>query len=133
MWYLIKRTVKDPCSPSILKVQRVIDGKIQEYDIQEDIKNTIQRECKTRFSLSHSASIMRTLLGKRLRYLSDENLAGAIKTKTYGIPLDMDSVTKLILEEIGNLGVKLLNKEGLEIVITPEDFKQFWKRVGEFT
>ena len=45
----------------------------------------------------------------------------------------MDPATKLILEEIGNLDVRLLNEEGAEIVITPEDFKRFWKRVGEFT
>ena len=37
----------------------------------------------------------------------------------------MDPATKLILEEIGNLGVKLLNKEGTEIIITLEDFKRF--------
>ncbi len=76
---------------------------------------------------------MTTLLGKRLCYLSDEALARAIITKTYNIPSDMDPATKPILEEIGNLGVKLINGEGMEIVITPEDFKQFWKRVGEFT
>ncbi len=63
----------------------------------------------------------------------DENLTQAIITKTYNIPLDMDPATKLILEEIGNLGIKLLNNKGAEIVITPEDFRQFWKRVGEFT
>ncbi len=45
----------------------------------------------------------------------------------------MDPATKLILEEIGNLSVKLLNEEGTEIIITPEDFNHFWKRVGEFT
>jgi hypothetical protein len=76
---------------------------------------------------------MMTLLGKRLRYLSNEALARAIITKTYDIPLDMDTATKLTLEKIGNLGVKLINEEGTEIVITPEDFTQFWKRVGEFT
>jgi hypothetical protein len=76
---------------------------------------------------------MTTLLGERLRYVSDEALARAIITKTYNIPSDMDPATKLILEEIGNLGVKLINGEGMEIVITPEDFKQFWKRVREFT
>ncbi len=27
MWYLIKRTIKDPCSPSALRVQRVVDSK----------------------------------------------------------------------------------------------------------
>ncbi len=93
MWYLIERTVKDPHSPSVLKVQRVINGKIQEYEVQEDVKNAIQRECEIRFSLAHSAPIMTTLLGKRLQYLSDETLARAIITKTYDIPSDMDPAT----------------------------------------
>jgi hypothetical protein len=133
MWYLIKWSVKDPHSPSVLKVQRVIEGEIQEYEVQEDVKNAIQHECKIRFSLVHSAPIMMTLLGERLRYLPDKALARAIITKMYDIPSDMYPATKLILEEIGNLGVKLFNEEGTEIVITPEDFTQFWKRVGEFT
>ncbi len=112
-----------PRSPSVLKVQRVVDGKTQEYEVQEDVENAIQQECEIRFSLVHSAPIMMTLLGERLRYLSDKALARAIITKTYNIPSDMDPATKLILEEIGNLGVKLINGEGMEIVITPEDFK----------
>jgi hypothetical protein len=33
MWYLIKRTVKDPHSPSILKVQHVMNREIKEYEI----------------------------------------------------------------------------------------------------
>jgi hypothetical protein len=52
---------------------------------------------------------------------------------TYEIPSDMDPATTLILEEIGRLGVKLVNKEGTEVIITLEDFKIFWKKVGEFT
>ena len=44
MWYLIKRTVKNPHSPSVLKVQRVIEGKTQEYEVQEEVKNAIQRK-----------------------------------------------------------------------------------------
>jgi hypothetical protein len=132
MWHLIKWTVKDLHSPSVLKVQRVIKGETQEYEVQEDVENAIQCECKIRFSLVHSAPIMMTLLGKRLRYLSNKALVRAIITKTYNIPSDMDPATKLILEEIGNLGVKLINKEGTAIVIMPEDFTHFWKRVGEF-
>jgi hypothetical protein len=64
MWYLIKQTVGEPQSPSILKVQRVINGEVQEYEAQEDIKNAIQRECKVRFSFAHSATIISTLLGE---------------------------------------------------------------------
>ena len=49
MWYLIKRTVKDPHSPSVLRVQRVVKGETQEYTVQEDVEQAIQRECKVRF------------------------------------------------------------------------------------
>jgi hypothetical protein len=133
MWYVIKKTVKDPQSPSVLKVQQVTNGKTHEYKVQEDVKNAIQQECEIRFSLAHSAPIMSTLLDKRLRYLSIKSLAKAIITGTYEMPPDMDPATTLILEEIGRLGVKLVNKEGTEIIITPEDFKIFWKKVGEST
>jgi hypothetical protein len=61
MWYLIKQTVRDSQSPSILKVQ-LINGEVQEYKTQEDVKNAIQRECEVHFSLAHSAPIMSTLL-----------------------------------------------------------------------
>jgi hypothetical protein len=44
---------------------------------------------------------------------------------TYNIPSDMDPATKLILEEIGKLGIKIVNEEGNEIVITPEEFQSF--------
>ena len=133
MWFLIKRTVKYPHSPSVLRVQKVVNGEVKEYVVQEDVEQAIQRECEVRFSLAHSAPIMTTLLGERLRYLSDKALARSIIAGTYDIPSDIDPATKLILEEIGKLGMKIVNGEGSEIIITPEDFKRFWKRVKEFT
>jgi hypothetical protein len=45
----------------------------------------------------------------------------------------MDPATKLILEERGRLGVELVNKERTEIIITPDNVKIFWTKVGEFT
>ncbi len=132
MWYLIKRTVKDPHSPSILRVQRVVEGEVKEFKEQEEVEHAIQRECKIRFSLAHSAPIMKTLLGERLQYLSDETLARSIITGTYAILAKMDPATKLILEEIWKLGTKVVNGEGNKIIITPEDFKCSWKKVNEF-
>jgi hypothetical protein len=67
---------------------------------------------------------MSTLLGERLRCLSDKALARAIITGMYEIPPDMDPATKLILEKVGKLGVKLVN-EGIEIIITQEDSQWF--------
>ncbi len=46
MWFLIKRTMKDPQSPSVLCVQRVVGGKVKEYVTQEDVEQAIQQECK---------------------------------------------------------------------------------------
>jgi hypothetical protein len=51
----------------------------------------------------------------------------------YEIPSDMDPAAKLILEEIGKLGIKLINGEGTKIITTPEDFQRFWMKVREFT
>ena len=133
MWYLIKRTMKDPHSPNILRVQRLIEGEVKEYTAQDKVKHAIQRECKIRFSLAHSAPIMTTLCLERLRYLSDKALARSIIIGAYKIPSDMDPATKLILEEIGRLNIKLVNGEGNEIIITPEGFKHFWRRVNEST
>ncbi len=76
---------------------------------------------------------MKTLLGERLQYLSNETLARLIIMGTYNIPPDMDLATKLILEEIGKLGIKIVNREGNEIIITPDDFKRFWQKVNKFT
>jgi hypothetical protein len=82
MWYLIKRTVKDPHSPSILQVQQVVEGEVKEFTEQDEVEHAIQQECKICFSLAHSAPIMRTLLGERLRYLSNKALAHSIITGT---------------------------------------------------
>ncbi len=73
----------------------------------------------------HSAPIMITILGERLCYLLDETLARSIIAGTYDIPSDMDPATKLILEEIGRLDMKIVNGKGSKIVITPEDLKTF--------
>jgi hypothetical protein len=101
--------------------------------VQEDVEQAIQRECKVRFSLAHSAPIMNLLLGERLHYASDELLARAIITGTYNIPTDLDPATAMILLEIGKLGMKIVNGKNNKIIITPEDFKHFWKKANEFT
>jgi hypothetical protein len=55
MWFLIKKTVKDPQSLSVLHVQRIVGGKVKEHVTQEDVEQAIQWECEAQFSLAHSA------------------------------------------------------------------------------
>ena len=84
----------------MLRVQRVVNGEVRDYIVQEDVEQAIQRECEVRFTLAHSAPIMKSLLGEWLRYLSDESLARSIIMGTYEIPSDLDPATKLLLEEL---------------------------------
>jgi hypothetical protein len=115
------------------RLQGVVEGEVKEYTVQDKVEHAIQRECKICFSLAHSAPIMTTLLGERLRCFSNKALAQSIITCSYNIPSDMDPATRLILEEIARLGIKLVNGEGNEIIIPPEEFKHFWKRVNKLT
>ncbi len=68
-----------------------------------------------------------------LCYLSNESLAIAIITGTYNTPTNLDPTTAMILQEIGKLGMKILNGNNNKIIITPEGFKHFWKKVNVFT
>jgi hypothetical protein len=76
---------------------------------------------------------MNLLLGKKLHYLLDEFLIKAIITGTYNIPTSLDPSTALILQEIRKLGMMIVNGNNNEIIMTPEHFKHFWKKVNKFT
>ena len=93
----------------------------------------MQKECEIRFNLTHKVPIIKHNLAKKLRYLEDEGIAKAITGGSYEIPTDLDEPIKYTLEEIGKMGMKIMSKEGEQIIITPDDFKRFWKRVGKFT
>lgn len=132
MWYLIKRVTKDPQSPAILKVQRVANNKVMEYNDQASVNDAIQRECKVCFELAHSAPISKSLLDDKLRYLSDEAIALDIILGWYEPPEDMDEATKDILEEIGRMGMKIMAGDK-EIILSPDNFERFWRRVNKYT
>ena len=60
---------------------------------------------------------MKHTLGAKLRYLSDKEVARSIIGDTYDIPAGLDDATKLTVEAIGIMGMKIRNKEGQELVI----------------
>ncbi len=96
------------------------------------MEQAVQQEYEVRFSLAHSAPIMKSLLRENLR-LSNQSLSKAIITGTYDIPTNLDLATAMILHEIRKLGMKIKNSDNSKIIIMPEDFKCFWKKVNKFT
>ena len=133
MWYIISRATKAPKSPAVLKVERVVNGRKVRLEDEEGVVDAIQGETEVRFTLAHSAPISKTLLAEKLRYLSNEAIALDIILGRYEIPDEMDEATALILREIGKMGMKIVDGGGRQIVVTPSDFKKFWRRVREYT
>ena len=60
-------------------------------------------------------------------------MAKAIIDGTYEIPPDLDEATRYILQELGKMGGEIRNEEGHDLVFSTEDYRTFWKRVGEWT
>ena len=133
MWTNIKYVVKDPQSSQVLKVQRLQHGVVCKYTDKEEVERVVQEECEARFTLAHSAPIMKHSLARKLRYLEDKDIARAIVDGTHEIPPKIDKAAKYILQEIGNMGRETSMGEGHEITITANDFRTFWKRVSEWT
>jgi hypothetical protein len=73
---------------------------------------------------------MMTLLGNQLRYLGDGELVRSIIKGTYDIPADLDTATTLFFKEIGQMGLKIMNREGNKIISTPAEFTLSWKKGG---
>jgi hypothetical protein len=46
---------------------------------------------------------------------------------------DIDPPTKLILEGIARMGIKITKREEKTIDISPEDFTKFWSCINKFT
>ena len=101
-----------PKQPSSSQEPNSQNGKTSTYTKQADIERVIQKQCEYHFTLAHRAPTTKHTIGAKLTYLSDKEVARSIIEGTYNIPTDLDDATKLILEDIGNLGMKLRNKEG---------------------
>ena len=128
-----KCVTKPSSAQACLEVEEVVDGVKEKFIEKEPVEDSIRRECEIRFQLGHSAHINKMLLTEDLKYLEDSEIAKKIFTGTYEIPDEVDNATALILTEIGKLGMKITRGEEKDIVITPEDFIKYWKRVKKGT
>ena len=76
------------------------------------------------------APIISTDLITKLGNLADTEIAQQIVEGTFDIPDEIDEATAETLEEIGSMGFQLTNGS-ICIVITPEEFRKYWKRARE--
>ena len=65
-----------------------------------------------RFTMTHSAPILKHFFGDKLRCLSDRDIASQIIEGTYDIPTDLDRESTLILEEMAEWESRLSMETG---------------------
>ena len=66
VWWYIKRVVKDPATPPLLKVTRMVGNKEKEYEGQADVEGALQTTLEARFTFAHNVPIMKHYLGHQL-------------------------------------------------------------------
>ncbi len=133
MWYFIRRAMNDPKGKPIVYPQKLdASGNVIEATDQDEAEQMIFEENEYRFQLATEAPISSTMLIEQLGYLADSDIAKQIIEGSFDIPDEVDDSTALILEEIGRIGVRLSNGE-IDIEISPEEFRYFWRRVKENT
>jgi hypothetical protein len=113
-------------------VQRMENGEVVDIYETKAMNSEIQVTTEQRFDLSMSAPITMTSLWDRLGFLSDTKFAMQMLCGEVHIPLDVDTTTTLVLEEI----IRLFNTlyEGhTEITLRDEEFRYYWQRVWERT
>jgi len=108
------------------------DGLVKESTTQEETEEMIFEETEYRFQLAIDAPISSTDLSSKLGNLADTEIAQQIIEGTFDIPEEIDEATAEILEEIGSMGIEMTNGS-VSITISPEEFRQYWKRAREGT
>jgi hypothetical protein len=132
MWWTIRHAMNDKSGKSVTRVERVVDGRTEEYTSEDEVITAIQEETEVRFHLANSAPICQGLLAEQLGLLADTETAQRILDGTFKAGPEINDATTLLLQEIGRLGCMLTNGEVI-IEITADEFQEYWRRAREAT
>ena len=123
MWYFIKRVLDDPKNGGILCIERYVNGKLKVNTEQDDMVGCIRRRQST-------DSSSRTVLGS----LGPSWLRSWVTCRTSGWPRPSSRERwRSLMTWMTLLGMEFLAGNGEMIVVTPEEFKRYWKQASKKT
>ncbi len=103
------------------------DGTIMERRTQETVKQTIFLEIhQKRYTLAGEAPICNSNLLQDFGYTATTPALRAVLDGTYVAPPNSDAATLELFVEIGHIR-RLVPAGSVSIVITPQQWKQYWK------
>ena len=110
----------------------MVNGMAEDSTSKEDKEQFIFKETEQIFQLEANMPIGTTKFMKQLGYLANSEIAKQILNQTFIIASNLDDVTDLVLEEIGNIGMQVRHGEMI-VTISADEFCYFWKRVKKGT
>lgn len=130
-WRHIHRVTKPTRNASATRVEvPQPQGPPKVCETKKEVEDAIAEENSSRFSLADSAPIYQGALFDLLGYSADTETAEQILQGTWVPPPGTHPATLLLLEEIARIWKKMEDGE-VSIVISPDDFEYYWKRVKE--
>ena len=108
-------------------------GSIMEHTTQETVERTIFSEVhEKRYTLAGEAPICNGELFQDLGYQANTKASRAVLDGTYEAPTTSDKATRDLFAEIAAIRC-LIPENSVPIVITPEQWKQYWRVINEET
>jgi hypothetical protein len=119
-------------SPTSVQVEGQ-DRAIMEHTTQDTVEQIIFSEIhKKHFALTGEAPICNRELIRDFGYTANTPALRAVLHCTYAAPTTSDDTTKELFAEIAAIQ-RLVPESLVSIIITPEQYKQYWKVVNEET
>ncbi len=107
------------------------NGAIMERNMQDTVKQSIFREVhEKQYTLAGEAPICNGALFQDFGYTASTPTSKAVLDGTYIAPTNSDSAMKELFAEIAAIR-HLIPENSLSIIITPEQWSQYWKVVNK--
>ncbi len=101
--------------------------------MQDKVEQTIFSEIhEKRYTLAGKAPICNGVLFEQFRYTANTPASKVVLDGTYQVPANLDTATIELFDKIAAI-CRLLPASSISIVITPEQWKQYWKIVNDET
>ena len=108
-------------------------GAILERNMQDTAEQTIFSKIhEKRYTLAGEAPICNGELFNQFGYTANMPASKAVLDGTYKVPANLDAATNELFAEIAAIQ-RLVPANSVSIVITPEQWKQYWKVVNKET
>ena len=132
-WKGVRRatTARRGGAPTAIRMQTPDGQPDAFYDSRAEVESNAARRLTDRFKLARDAPICEGPVFDDIGYLGNTRATRAILEGTYDFPPEMDTHTRLLLEEAHKV-FSTKTAEEISTFVSVEDFQYFWRRADEF-